>query len=395
MIPDLPPSFYFKPRYTNPYGINTWLEHIPFAYDLVHSVRPELIVELGTYYGESYFGFCQAVEEAGIECECRAVDTWSGDLHSGFYDDAVLAQVEAHNKKYYRRFSSLIRARFDDAVGEFQDGTISILHIDGLHTYDAVSHDFSLWLPKVRPGGIVLFHDVAERGHDFEVWRLWDELQQNFPTFSFYHGHGLGVLRNHGPHNDDLVTEMLEGDLDRQNKFRGYYARCGAQLTADAKCHACHARAQLFYSPTQQYSEQQSQTVYVRLDEWQPVRFKIPGAFHGQFRLDPLDSPGIIEIAELVIERCDNYDVLWSLDPESANQVDVTGNALRVPPDDAVLTILSTGNDPRLLLPPIVTVPNGVSVRAVVRIRTEVSELAGFLGSALQHALDGLPVIAR
>lgn len=395
MVPDLPPSFYFKPRYTNPYGVNTWLEHIPFAYDLVHSVRPELLVELGTHYGESYFGFCQAVEDAGITCECRAVDTWSGDAHAGFYDDAVFAQVEAHNKKYYRRFSSLIRSSFDDAIGKFQDGTISILHIDGLHTYEAVSHDFQLWLPKVRPGGVVLFHDIAEHGHDFGVWQLWEELQRNFPTFSFYHGHGLGVLRNHGPHARDLVSEMLEGDLDRQNKFRGYYARCGAQLLADAKSQACHARVQLFYSPTQEYSEQQSQSAYVRLDEWQPVRFRIAENFSGRLRLDPLDVPGIVEISELVIERCDNFELLWSLDPESANQVDVTGNALRLPPEDSVLTILSNGNDPRLLLPPIITAPKGVSVRAVVRIRTEVSELAEYLGSALQHALDGLPVIAR
>lgn len=395
MVPDLPPSFYFKPRYNNPYGINTWLEHIPFAYDLVHSVGPELVVELGTHYGESYFGFCQAVEDAGIPCECRAVDTWSGDAHAGLYDEAVFVQVEAHNQKYYRRFSSLIRSSFDDAIGKFQDGTISILHIDGLHTYEAVSHDFQLWLPKVRAGGVVLFHDIAERGHDFGVWRLWDELQQKFPTFSFYHGHGLGVLRNHGPHTRDLVSEMVEGDLDQQNKVRGYYARCGAQLLADAKSGACHARIQLFYSPTQEYSEQQSQSAYVRLDEWQPVRFKIAGAFRGQFRLDPLDVPGIVEISELVIERCDNHDVLWSLDSASAKQVGVAGTALRVPSGDAVLTVVSTGQDPQLLLPKAVAAPHGVWVRAVVRIREDVCELAEFLGSALRRALDGSRLITR
>ncbi len=395
MVPDVPASFYFKPRYTNPHGVNTWLEHLPFAYDLVRSVRPKLLVELGTYYGESYFGFCQAVEEAEIDCECRAVDTWSGDAHSGLYDDHVFAEVDAHNRKQYRRFSSLIRARFDDAAGQFQDATISLLHIDGLHTYEAVSHDFHLWLPKVQPGGIVLFHDIAERGHDFGVWRLWQELQGRFPTFSFSHGHGLGVLRNYGDRGGDLVAEMVESDLERQEKFRGYYARCGAQLSADAGRHAHHARVQLFFSATHEYSERQSQSIYIRMSDWQPVRFRIADTFGGQVRLDPLDLPGIVEISELVIERCDNFETLWSLDPSSADRVAVTGTALRVPSEDTPLVIVSTGHDPRLLLPKISAVPVAVSVRAVMRVRTEASEIAAFLGSALQHALGNLPLTAR
>jgi hypothetical protein len=391
MVPEVTPSFYFRPRYTNPYGVNTWLEHIPFAYDLVQSVRPALLVELGTYYGESYFGFCQAVEEAGIECECRAVDTWSGDAQAGFYHEDVFAQVEAHHRKYYRRFSSLIRARFDDAIGRFQDGTISILHIDGLHTYDAVSHDFGLWLPKVRPGGIVLLHDIAEQDNDFGVWRLWAELQPNFPTFSFYHGHGLGVLRKHGDRGNDLVTEMVQADLDRQDKFRRYYAQCGAQLSKEAGFHPRHARVQLFYPGVEGYSERLSQSAFVRLNDWQPVRFRTAMTIGGQLRLDPLELPGIVEISELVIERCDNFECLWSLDPASANQVGVMGTALRVPSDDAILTVLSTGPDPRLLLPEIAAAHNGVSVRAIMRIRTEASELAAFLGSTLQHAAAGSP----
>ena len=101
--------------------------------------------------------------------------------------------MPAHHDPLYAGFSSLLRSTFDDALGSFDDGTIDLLHIDGYHTYEAVSHDFEAWLPKVSHQGIVLFHDIVERRRDFGVWRLWHEVRAKYPAFEFSHGYGLGV----------------------------------------------------------------------------------------------------------------------------------------------------------------------------------------------------------
>jgi hypothetical protein len=45
----------------------------------------------------------------------------------------------------------------------------------------------------VADDGVILFHDVAERGAGFGVWRLWVELKE-IRTLTFAHSHGLGVL---------------------------------------------------------------------------------------------------------------------------------------------------------------------------------------------------------
>ncbi len=125
---------------------------------------------------------------------CFAVDTWLGDQHAGHYPEQVYEALAAFNEQRYRRFSVLLRKTFSAAVAEFADASIDLLHIDGLHTYEAVAEDFSTWQRKLSPRAVVLFHDTNERHGDFGVWRLWAELRQSYPGFEFLHSHGLGVL---------------------------------------------------------------------------------------------------------------------------------------------------------------------------------------------------------
>jgi hypothetical protein len=53
----------------------------------------------------------------------------------------------------------------------FQDEHFDFIFIDGDHTYDAVSQDFELYLPKVKKGGLVFMHDsrMNRGGANFHV----------------------------------------------------------------------------------------------------------------------------------------------------------------------------------------------------------------------------------
>jgi len=226
----LPPSlFEFVNKFS---GFSTWVDHLPFGYDLVHDLRPRVIVELGTQGGMSYFVFCQAVREHGIAARCYAVDTWEGDGHTGAYDDSVYEKVREHNGAHYGDFSELLRMRFEDALRRFDEGSIDLLHIDGFHTYDAVRNDFETWFPKVSPGGIVLFHDVAARMMDFGAWKYWSELAERHDTFTFRHGFGLVVLRKPGDVREEgaLLRLLFTGDPETESKLRAFYVHAAKHV---------------------------------------------------------------------------------------------------------------------------------------------------------------------
>lgn len=194
-----------------------WWGHLQFMFSVVDLIRPRRFVELGSHHGTSFFAANQAAVRVGHDMQALAVDSWEGEEHTGVYDQSVYdGFMEVLERQRYTNAKPL-KMYFDEAAELFEPNSIDLLHIDGLHTFEAVSHDYETWIDKVVPGGLVLFHDINVHHKDFGVWRLWETLQKQTPTnriFGFKHSHGLGVLQTEGdgfPHLSRLL-QLLSDD---------------------------------------------------------------------------------------------------------------------------------------------------------------------------------------
>lgn len=240
-----------------------WHEHLPFGMFLVSALRPSVLVELGTHAGDSYCAFCQAVEQLELPALCYAVDNWRGDIHYGAYGPEVYEELRAYHDARYSDFSVLVRSDFDEANRYFRAGMIDLLHVDGSHTYEAVKHDFETWLPKMRDGGVMLFHDTNvepdARLHreNFGVRRFFAEVKAGFPHFEFYHGYGLGIL-GIGQNHPAVIKQLFSLSTTEAAEFRQVFTALGGfigQRMAAEKA----ALAQALREPQQQIAQLQAQ----------------------------------------------------------------------------------------------------------------------------------------
>lgn len=199
-------------------GPDTWVEHIPFAMYLVDIVQPDVFVQLGIGQGNDYAAFCQAIHT--LEIDARAY----GITDSMTKEDVVndLAQV-------YPKISTILKESFETALERFEDASISLLHITGMHDYATISDLFNTWLPKMKPDGVILIDNVDIRNDDSEIRKFWEKIEPSYETFEFYHANGLGVVALNERFNEGL--EVLTNDRDLLSSFKTLFGVLGSRYT--------------------------------------------------------------------------------------------------------------------------------------------------------------------
>ncbi|MEJ8855938.1 class I SAM-dependent methyltransferase [Variovorax robiniae] len=210
----------------------SWAGHIPFALWLMPVLKPANLVEIGTTEGNSYLGFCQAIQQHNLRSRAFAIGDWAGENASS--DSIQFKSLKQAHDPAYGGFSELLRVNQEGALQRFADGSIDLLHIAGRRSDDAAREIFRKWLPKLSPRAIVLFHHTEG---DSGLRQLWGEMSAKYPSFHFNHGCGLGVLLT----GSEPAPELMQLSTGASHNDRWVLARQFFQTVG----HRWEARAEV------------------------------------------------------------------------------------------------------------------------------------------------------
>lgn len=132
---------------------------VPAQVDLYRECGFKIGAEIGVDRGLFAADICKA--NPGVKL--YGIDPWQdypeyGEVYTQPYADTCHAEAVARLAPYD---VTLIRKASMDAVGDFADGSLDFVYIDGNHAYTFVHDDITQWARKVRPGGIVSGHDYC------------------------------------------------------------------------------------------------------------------------------------------------------------------------------------------------------------------------------------------
>jgi predicted O-methyltransferase YrrM len=163
----------FVPPYN--YGIewNSGLgDSLHVLYGIARSLRPEVIVEIGSARGRSTCGLALACRQNGhgkvYAIDPHGTNSWS--------EGGQMKTTEHFLRERLKRYElepwcEVIRASSQEAARQWSR-PIDMLFIDGDHTFEGVSNDFEAFRPWLSENALVIFHDTSWEHHkDHKYYR--------------------------------------------------------------------------------------------------------------------------------------------------------------------------------------------------------------------------------
>ena len=156
--------------------------------ELIKQRQPRQVVEIGTAQGGTLFLWCRLAHPEAVICSLDL----PGGIHGGGYpywkswiyqrfplaaQKLHLLRGDSHKPEMLAQLKSVLPG----------DGRVDFLFIDGDHTYDGVKADFEMYSGLVRPGGLIVFHDICKHPEalNCHVDHFWEEVKQGRQSREF------------------------------------------------------------------------------------------------------------------------------------------------------------------------------------------------------------------
>lgn len=173
--------------------LSGWHGNHPIFLDLFEHLQPKLILEIGTWKGQSAINMATISKNLGLDCKIVCVDTWLGSI------DFINAESRLDTERdtypqfgypqiYYQFLANVILNRVDDIIIPFpQTSSIAckwleknnikfdMIYIDGSNEYRDVLSDIEYAWSILKDNGVIfgddynhnIFKDIKTAVNDF------------------------------------------------------------------------------------------------------------------------------------------------------------------------------------------------------------------------------------
>jgi len=163
-------------------------------YKIICNLSPSGILEIGTARGGTLYLWTQSATDNAV---IVSVDLPGGEFGGAyplcrvpFYKSFAKPEQKIHLLRKDSHAAQTIK----EVEGLFGNRSVDFAFIDGDHTYEGVKADFLNYGDFVRPGGVIAFHDILPTLEfpDIQVFRLWQEIKEKYPTKELIGPEGSG-----------------------------------------------------------------------------------------------------------------------------------------------------------------------------------------------------------
>lgn len=162
-----------------PIDVSGWNGNSPAFKKLIEQVKPSVIIEVGTWKGQSTINMGKIIKELNLDSKIYCVDTWLGAIefwtNLSETGERNIKQKNGYPQIYYQFLSNVVHSNLQDIILpipntsengfrylEYNKITSSLIYIDASHEEDDVYRDLVNYYKILNDGGI-MFGDDYQR----------------------------------------------------------------------------------------------------------------------------------------------------------------------------------------------------------------------------------------
>jgi hypothetical protein len=159
-----------------PESITGWGGKNPIFETLINQVKPSLIVEIGSWKGQSAITMAETCQKLQLDSTIVCIDTWLGSEEHFLRYPKALLRKHGYPSLYYQFLSNVVNRELHNMIVPLPTTSIigarilrrfklyaDLIYIDGSHRYADVVADITAFIPLLSKNGILF-------GHDYRRW---------------------------------------------------------------------------------------------------------------------------------------------------------------------------------------------------------------------------------